>query len=87
FSFEEQARIIAARAKCPIGDNPTSVNPNGDWVSLYTTLSAIIRERITSNNINADDLAIIKSNKLWLDVAIGGEWWNRYAQYVYSYVY
>jgi hypothetical protein len=42
FSATEQALIIAARAQCPVGDDPNTVNSNGNWVPLYTTLSNII---------------------------------------------
>jgi hypothetical protein len=72
FTALEKQELEAARLLCPAGDDPRSVDYNGNWVPFYTKLSQIIGRHISAGDVtDAKDLSDFKSAKLWLDVAIG----------------
>ena len=84
-SASEVARLQAARALCPLGEDPTS---DGNWVPFYQELSRILDPYIRLGTfyfevnkyfglgippkvIVGNDLQNLRNAQLWLDVAVG----------------
>jgi RTX calcium-binding nonapeptide repeat (4 copies) len=72
FNDQEMARLDAARAQCPAGENPT---PTGNWVPFYQELLSIVNAKLLASAldlaVSPADFDSLKSAKLWLGVAVG----------------